>query len=184
MTIGEGCTRRFSAPSALLHHLESGKCCSAMDRDVIYDIIQLYDKDCTIHSLPTLTPSSSTHISSHRLSPVPRTPTASLDSSGGWSLITPAPSQGSEVDSLVDSSPLEDSSCLLGKRRVVDEIEPELCCSLCPRKRTAFATMQALQQYMLFLAHCDKVYHCPSDIPQQTPTGSTLSEESESDLQL
>ena len=43
--IGKGCRGEFSAPSALLHHLESGKCCSGMDRDDVYDIIQLYDKD-------------------------------------------------------------------------------------------------------------------------------------------
>jgi hypothetical protein len=65
--IGEGCRGEFSAPSALLHHLENGKCCSGMDRDDIYDIVQLYDKDRTIHSPPTLTPSSSTHLSAYRL---------------------------------------------------------------------------------------------------------------------
>lgn len=50
--VEEGCTGTFRAPSALLHHLESGGCCSAMDRDGIYDIIQLYDKGRTIHSPP------------------------------------------------------------------------------------------------------------------------------------
>ena len=78
--VGEGCTGKFSAPSALLHHLESGNCCSAMDRDAIYDIVHLYDHDCTIHSLPTFTPSNSPHLSLHRLSPNPRAPRASLNS--------------------------------------------------------------------------------------------------------
>ncbi|EUC39607.1 hypothetical protein COCMIDRAFT_41895 [Bipolaris oryzae ATCC 44560] len=91
--IGGGCKRKFSAPSALLHHLESGKCCSGMDRDDIYDIVQLYDKDHTIHTLPKLTPSSSTYLSLHGLSPGSGTPTASLDSPDGWLLVTPTHSQ-------------------------------------------------------------------------------------------
>jgi hypothetical protein len=162
--VGEGCIGEFSAPSPLLHHLASGSCCSAMDRDDIYDIIRLYDKDCTIHSLPTLTPSTSARLSQHRLSPSLRTPTASLPNSDDWSLITPMHSQGSVEGSMVDWSPLEDSSLSLRRRCVVDEIEPELRCALCPKKRRVFATMQALQQHMIASAHCDKVYHCPSNL--------------------
>lgn len=162
--VGEGCRGKFSAPSALLHHLESGKCCSGMDRDDIYDIVQLYDKDRTIHNLPTLTPSSSTHLSAPCLPPYPGTLTTSRDSSDGWSLITPTHSQGSAEGSLVDWSLLEDSLPPLGRRRVINKIEPELHCPLCPRKRKAFTTVQALQQHMISLAHCDKVYHCPSNL--------------------
>ncbi|EMD94382.1 hypothetical protein COCC4DRAFT_148546 [Bipolaris maydis ATCC 48331] len=92
--VGEGCRAKFSAPSALLHHLESGKCCSGMDRDDIYDIVQLYDKDHAIHTLPTLTPSSSAYLPAHDLSPYSGTPTTSLDSSDGWLLVTPTHSQG------------------------------------------------------------------------------------------
>lgn len=161
---GDGCRGEFSAPSALLHHLESGKCCSGMDRDDVYNIIQLYDKDHTIHSLPTLTPSSSTHRSAHRLSPYPGTPTMSLDSPDGWSLITPTHSRDSAEGSLVDWSLLEDSLFSLRRRRVVDNIEPELRCPLCPRKHRAFATVQALQQHMISPAHCDKIYYCPSNL--------------------
>ncbi|OSS53224.1 hypothetical protein B5807_01854 [Epicoccum nigrum] len=162
--IGKGCRGEFSAPSALLHHLESGKCCSGMDRDDVYDIIQLYDKDHTIHSLPTLTPSSSTHLSAHRLSPHPGTPKTSLDSADGWSLITPTYYQGSAEGSLVDWSLLKDSLLSLGGKCVVDNTEPELRCPLCPRQHRAFATVQALQQHMISPAHSDKVYHCPSNL--------------------
>ena len=162
--IGKGCRGEFSAPSALLHHLESGKCCSGMDRDDVYDIIQLYDKDHTIHSLPTLTPSSSTHLSAHCLSPHPGTPKTSLDSADSWSLITPTYYQGSAEGSLVDWSLLKDSLLSLGGKCVVDNIEPELRCPLCPRKHRAFATVQALQQHIISPAHCDKIYHCPSNL--------------------
>ncbi len=157
--VGEGCVGEFSAPSALLHHLESGSCCSAIDRDDIYDLIRLYDKDCTIHSL---TPSSSARLSQHRLSP-PGTPTASLPNSDDWSLITPMHSQRSVEGSMADWSPLEDSSSLR-RGGVVDEIELELRCALCPKKCRVFATMQALQQHMISSVHCDKVYHCPSNL--------------------
>jgi hypothetical protein len=162
--VGDRCRGKFSAPSALLHHLESGKCCSGMDRDDLYDIIQLYDKDRTIHSLPTLTPSSSTYLSAHRLSPHPGTPTASLDSADSWPLIAPTDSQGGAEGSFVDWSLLEDSLFSLERRRVGDEIEPELRCPLCPKKRKVFVTMQALQQHIISPAHCDKVYHCPSNL--------------------
>ena len=161
---GEGCKRKFSAPSALLHHLESGKCCSGMDRDDIYDIVQLYDKDHTIHILPKLTPSSSTYLSAHGLSPDSGAPTASLDSSDGWLLVTPTHSQGSVEGSLVDWTLPEDSRLLLGGRRVIDGIKPELRCSLCPRKSKAFRTVQALQQHIVSPTHCDKVYHCPRNL--------------------
>ena len=87
--VGDGCTAKFSAPSALLHYLESGSCSLAMDRDDILDIVQLYDKDCTIYSPPTVRPSNSTYLSLYRLSLDPESPLASLDSPDGWSLITP-----------------------------------------------------------------------------------------------
>lgn len=162
--VGEGCRGKFSAPSALLHHLESGKCCSGMDRDDIYDMVQLYDKDHAIHTLPTLTPTSSTYLSAHDLSPCSRTPTTSLDSSDGWLMVTPMHSQGSVWDSLVDWSPFEDTLLSLGRRRVIDEIKTELRCPLCPRKSKAFRTIQALQQHVVSPAHCDKVYRCPRNL--------------------
>jgi hypothetical protein len=161
---GEGCTRTFSAPSALLHHLESGKCCSTVDRDVIYDKVQLYDKDCSIHSLATPTSSSSPCSPPHRLSLDTETPTASLDHLDSWSLVTSTHTEGSAEDSLADWSPLKDSSFSLGKRDAVDEVEPEFCCPLCTRNRTVFATTQALRQHMISSAHRDKVYHCPSSL--------------------
>ncbi|EOA82624.1 uncharacterized protein SETTUDRAFT_52074, partial [Exserohilum turcica Et28A] len=162
--VGDGCKGKFSAPSALLHHLESGKCCSGMDRDDIYDMIQLYDKDCTIHTLPTPTPSSATYFSTNYLPPYPGRSITSHDSSDGWSLVTPIHSQGSLEGSLVDWSPLEDSLLSLGRRYVVDKIGSELRCPLCPKKRKSFGTMQALQQHMISPVHCDKVYLCPSNV--------------------
>jgi hypothetical protein len=90
-----------------------------MDRNDIYDIVQRYDKDHAIHSLPTLTSSNSTHLSAHHQSPYSGTPITSLDSSDGWLLVTPTPSQGSVEGSLVDWSLLEESLLPLGRRLVV-----------------------------------------------------------------
>lgn len=44
------------------------------------------------------------------------------------------------------------------------ETEPKFCCPRCLKKRKAFATVQALQQHTNSSAHCEKVYHCPSDL--------------------
>ena len=88
----------------------------------------------------------------------------SLDSPDGWSLITPTHSRDSAEGSLVDWSLLEDSLSSLRRRRVVDNIEPELRCPLCPRNHRAFATVQALQQHIISPAHCDKIYYCPSNL--------------------
>ncbi|KAH7335095.1 hypothetical protein BKA66DRAFT_381895, partial [Pyrenochaeta sp. MPI-SDFR-AT-0127] len=136
--VGKGCRENFTTPSALLHHLESGTCQSGMDRDDIYHMVQLCDKDRRIHNLPTLTPATSSTASPS--CPSPRSG-VSLDNSIEWSVLS---LEGSASDDRV--------------------VRPNLRCPLCPTNRKSFATPQALQQHMDSPAHSDKVYHCPSDM--------------------
>ncbi|CAD6588206.1 MAG: hypothetical protein ASARMPREDX12_003190 [Alectoria sarmentosa] len=46
------CKRRFVSPSALLHHLESGSCCSGMTRRIVNDPVQANDPERIISSDP------------------------------------------------------------------------------------------------------------------------------------
>ena len=47
------CKRRFASPSALLHHLESGTCCSGVNRQTINKLVQDNDLERIISSGPT-----------------------------------------------------------------------------------------------------------------------------------
>lgn len=57
-----------------------------------------------------------------------------------------------------------DGSLLGDSLLSLDKTEPKLCSPLCLKKCRAFATVQALQQHMISLAHCDKVYYCLSNL--------------------
>lgn len=46
------CKRRFTSPSALLHHLESGTCRSGIDRHAINNLVRDNDVECIISSGP------------------------------------------------------------------------------------------------------------------------------------
>ncbi|KAF2137803.1 uncharacterized protein K452DRAFT_235270 [Aplosporella prunicola CBS 121167] len=55
-----GCQRRFSSPSALLHHLESGACSSGLNRQKLNAAVQKNDIDRTITTGIEFTPATST----------------------------------------------------------------------------------------------------------------------------
>ncbi|KAH8704335.1 hypothetical protein GQ44DRAFT_782742 [Phaeosphaeriaceae sp. PMI808] len=171
--VGKGCRGNFSAPSSLLHHLESGNCESGMDRYDIYHMVQLCDKDRKVHNVPTITPSSSAALSVGNLTPRSGPSLMSLETSHEWSLVSTTLSQGSVDGSWVELSPLRDSflSC---EGRVMDDkaVEHSLRCPLCPKTRKPFITTQALQQHMGSPVHGNKIYHCPSNLRAVGSRGS------------
>jgi hypothetical protein len=163
--IGQGCRGIYTSPSALLHHLESGKCKSGMNRDEISRIVQASDHDNIIHSPPALAPSTPLTFSSYNTTPPSELSMDSLDDQSDWSLLTPSPSQGSLEGSLAQWSLLEDRQILFEGGISVDTmVRAKLHCSLCPKGSKSFVTREALEQHMDSPVHCAKIYHCPSNI--------------------
>jgi hypothetical protein len=90
--IGTCCRGSFTSPSALLHHLESGKCKSGMNRAEVYRMVQSCDLEGTIHRQSIVTPSISSTLPDDTPSESSESWAISSDSGSEWSLLTPAPS--------------------------------------------------------------------------------------------
>ncbi len=152
------CPGKFAAPSALLHHLESGKCRSGIDRDDIYHQIQLHDKDKRIHNIPTLTPSTSTASPLHSHTPPLQT---TVEMSIEWSqALSRLPSNIAQDRCYMGSVSQGMSPLAKGSVNGVGAASA-LQCPFCPKTSKKFATKQALQQHIESPAHGDKLYHCP-----------------------
>ncbi|KAH7402403.1 hypothetical protein BKA66DRAFT_435829 [Pyrenochaeta sp. MPI-SDFR-AT-0127] len=163
--LGKGCRGKFTTPSALIHHLESGKCKSGMNREEIYRMVQSCDTDGMIHSRPALTSSISSSSLIYTPSIGTQSSAISFDTESEWSLLTPTPSQGSVEDSLEQWSLLGDSQISLDGSLSIDAaFLPTLQCPLCPKKRKKFANALALQHHMDSPAHAPKLYHCPTNL--------------------
>ncbi|KAI9765883.1 MAG: hypothetical protein M1839_005286 [Geoglossum umbratile] len=162
--LGKKCTMRFTSPSALIQHLESGKCDSGTTRDKIYGLIQSHDPEKLIHSPPEdppLTPQSYLPSETSPTNYTPRRPNLLADSDN-WSLV-PSPSIFSLDESAAESSlvsgprtPTSD-----GRHSVYAPISHRLRCPLCPETHRRFAVLQDLERHMASPVHCPKVYHCP-----------------------
>jgi hypothetical protein len=170
--VGENCTMRFTSPSALIQHLESGGCDSKTTRDKIYHLIQSHDLERLIHSLPESTPPTPQSFPSSEPSSPDRLPLAD-DSS--WSLVM-SPSILSLDESVTGWSLVSGLQTRISEDQH-SPISHTLKCPLCPKTRKCFATAQDLEKHMASPAHCLKVYHCPTGIfpegrssqPQKSP---------------
>lgn len=160
----EGCRGRFSSPSALLQHLESGNCRSGMNRDRIYRIVQSCDQDRVIHKALGLTPSSSPSLSTCESSLGSSIQIIPSDTESEWSLVATPMSESIAEESLMQWSLLEGSQISIEELSFSTTIALNLRCSLCPNGRKMFATAQALQQHMDSPVHYAKIYHCPNNI--------------------
>ena len=97
--LGTNCRGTFTLPSVLLHHLESGKCSSEINRD-LYRMIKACGPKGIIHT--QLVPMA-TILSRVRACAPPiklELRELSSDSDSEWSLLTPDQSQGSVEDSV------------------------------------------------------------------------------------
>lgn len=181
------CKGRFSAPSAMIQHLESGACCSGLNRKKLNLLVQSNDVDRVISDglgkrillLPPRDNSDSdcdsesssdscngvpifTPISSRAASPM-LTPVSHGISNGFFS-------QNTSTNSLVPG--------LLTPRSSLDlsELKPSLAirglfCPLCPPKRKAFLNIAALEMHLASPKHAAKIFHCPSNLLAPTKTG-------------
>jgi hypothetical protein len=160
--IGMNCRGSFVSPSALLHHLESGRFSSGIHRAEIYQIVESCD-------LGIISRSPSASLASAISGLEAYTPVGSdswalqSDTGSEWSMLTPSPSCDSTGDSLERWSLLEDSEPhLRGGPCLVSTTAQALRCPMYPSRRAEFSTLHSLQQHMESPAHSPKVYKCPA----------------------
>jgi hypothetical protein len=176
--VGTNCRGSFPSPSALVHHLESGRCSSGMRREEVHQIVESYDLGIICHSPAASLTSSTSGLQVY-------TPVESdswvltSDTESEWSLLTPS-ACGSAEDSLEQWSLLGDpESQRRGSLSFGSTTLQTLRCPICPSKRAKFSTLHALQQHMDSPLHSPKVYKCPSlgsklDVTRQVKLFSTL----------
>jgi hypothetical protein len=162
------CKRQFNSPSALIHHLESGTCCSGLTRTSLNQLILSNDTDCLISS--GLQDPDILMGLQHRLSlltittnPI-RTPDSSEDSTP---IMTPATDDGSGV--MLSpylgriSSTLPLSSDVSAMQAPIPRANG-LFCPLCPQRPKPFKSLASLHMHLASPKHAPKVFHCPSSI--------------------
>lgn len=165
--LGKTCTTRFTSPSALIQHLESGGCDSKITRDQIHRLVQSHDSERLIHNLPESTSPTPRSFPSSEPSPTDRllnTPEILADD-GGWSLVTSPSILSLEESETGWSSVSGLQTGISGNQHSVDApVSHQFRCPLCPKTRKSFATAQGLEKHMASPVHCPKVYHCPTGI--------------------
>ena len=170
------CKKRFTSPSALIHHLESGACPSKMIRDKLNSAVLSNDVNRLI---------SGGSIQDYAVLTGPDvSETTSITDSIIYTPITEgsfdglqSPSDTWEHRSGMLTPTLGDSQPLLSDL----SLALRLTCPLCPADRKAFSSREALTKHLSSPAHLPKVYHCPfyfaglEDDPQLMKYFSTLS---------
>ena len=146
------CKKRFTSPSAAIHHLESGACRSGITRKVLNILIQSNDVDQLIHN-------SSEGMDTPSLYWNDNASTSSFG--GGAPILTP------KTDQSVACTPLSPSllSGLLtpissGSDDFGSDFGPTALPS-CPLCLKNFRTLGALQDHMASPVHASKIFHCP-----------------------
>ena len=167
------CKGRFTSPSALLSHLESGACRSGISRWDVDTLVHSFDTERLITNGPrtqALTGSydiESETSSSSSGSPI-MTPTSSVPSSP---VLAPTPLKGVS-QSFIDALPclgssLKESNDFKKVSQVLSELKngnakPPFRCPLCPNKTKQFRSTSALRSHLTSPAHAKKPFHCPS----------------------
>ncbi|RDW68526.1 hypothetical protein BP5796_09183 [Coleophoma crateriformis] len=198
----EQCTKKFARPSALISHLESGRCVSGMTREKLNTMVIDHDQNRLIsaeivedssvavsptHSPLSLQPNGLFDTSSS--SPGGNSPDLidDGDESDEWSLVDRITSQSLIIAdddcqsewSVVSSKPpsLDPSEwSFLGSSKTM-EFKPDLLpialrCDLCPVSRPCFSTVKALQAHTSSAAHAPKIFHCPLALLPESKPGT------------
>ena len=152
----ERCKKRFTSPSAWLHHLESGACRSKI----------------TMGSLNTAVQSSDIHHPITRDRKQEYTVLKGANVSGdaspeGSIILTPLTGNGFDEDQGWPSSPGSGSgmftpnSTSSGRLSASSSPALRLLCPLCPIGRKPFKSLEALSNHLSSPAHSPKTFHCP-----------------------
>lgn len=162
------CKQRFSSPSALIHHLESGRCRSGLTRKELNQLVQRNDTDHQISSGPVerdLAEELQDRLSSLTLtSQVVRTPMSSENSTP---IMTPISETGSGVPLspyLGKMSPTLSPTDILAIQTRSGSQNMGLFCPLCPERPKPFLTLAGLEMHLSSSTHAPKIFHCPSSL--------------------
>ncbi|MCJ1316267.1 hypothetical protein MMC15_001588 [Xylographa vitiligo] len=148
----KSCTKRFTSPSAAVHHLESGACRSGITRKSLNALISSNDVDQIIHNKNGGDDTPSLYWNDNAS-------TSSFD--GGVPIMTPK-TDGSMASPRISASLL--SGFLTPTSSDFDDSGADFAptaspsCPLCFRK---FHTLGALQDHMTSPTHAPKIFHCP-----------------------
>ncbi|PLB46325.1 hypothetical protein P170DRAFT_457029 [Aspergillus steynii IBT 23096] len=144
------CPVRFNCPSALIHHLESGRCSSGWSRQSINSVLHQYDINRVITSETVSLETSTAH-------PLED----SSSTSSGSPILTPSDSSMLDGDEWMAVAHPNDQA---GKLQVAQaELQTSLHCFLCAEKgiTRGFKSLKALQDHMSSPAHESRSFKCP-----------------------
>ena len=153
------CKKRFTSPSAWLHHLESGACRSKITRAKLNTAVQSSDISRVI--------TGGRHQEYVTLE--------GADVSGelsttGSVVLTPDTVDGFDESPFWPASPASRSGIITpdsgSSQGRLDTLSPaiKLSCPLCPVVRKPFRSFEALSNHLTSPAHSPKVFHCPLSI--------------------
>lgn len=151
------CKRRFGSPSALLGHLESGACCSGVNRHTVNKLVQDNDTECIISNGPVAQSlleynQNPLEYSSSNCTPI-LTPTSSASCSP-----VPTPMTGNIVEHPLPFLSLDaDISSSTGILMALNLNGMD----------NSLASIMPSQE------HAPALFHCPGALARQTPHGGS-----------
>ena len=153
------CKKRFTSPSAWLHHLESGACRSKITRAKLNTAVQSSDISHLI-----------TGVSHQEYVMLDGADFSGEQSTTGSVVLTPVTGDGFDESPFWPASPASRSGFFTpdsgSSRGLPDILSPaiKLSCPLCPVVRKPFQSLEALSNHLSSPAHSPKLFHCPLSI--------------------
>ncbi|KAI9729191.1 MAG: hypothetical protein M1834_007098 [Cirrosporium novae-zelandiae] len=152
---GKKCNRRFTSPSALLHHLESGACrASGLSRKKLNKLIRAADVERVV-TCEKVSPSQEEILKSLGWDDK----CASSETSGS-TIYTPITDDNS-ISAPFLAGGGEDEGVGIWTPESQSPTTIPLRCPLCPPTRKPFKTHSALTSHLSSPAHDPKSFHCP-----------------------
>ena len=150
------CKKRFTSPSAWLHHLESGACRSKITMGTLSTAVQSSDINHLI-----------TGGSNQEYAELNGVDVSGKTSTTGSVILTPVTGDNFDENSFWLASPGSQSGILTpdsrSSRRLSDSLSlvNRLSCPLCPVDRKPFKSLEAISNHLSSPAHSPKIFHCP-----------------------
>ena len=159
------CRKRFTSPSAWLHHLESGACPSKMTIDKLNSAVQSNDIERVISTGDVQLTRTPTELDMSETMSITESPifTPTTDESLEWD------SQSGMLTPVSGNSRLSSEILSLAKR---------LTCPLCPLNRKPFVSLEAMEHHLSSSIHSPRIFHCPvygEEVFQSIKSFKTLS---------
>ncbi|KAL9131512.1 MAG: hypothetical protein Q9217_000591 [Psora testacea] len=153
------CKKRFSSPSAWLHHLESGTCPSRINRGKLHQAIQLNDTNHLISSSSFQEHAAFMEVDwSEKMSATESVIFTPVTDDSFGEFPSPFATPESQSGMLTPSS---------GRSQHMSEnlsLAVRLSCPLCPIGRKPFKSLTAMKDHLESPAHSPRIFHCPLNL--------------------